>query len=91
MLPGVGNDNLLQYSCLEDFMDRGAQRIQSRGWQRESNIETCILPYAKHMASAGLMHEAGHSKTVLRDNPEGWGGERRGGSFRMGGHMYTRG
>ena len=22
--PGVGNGNLLQYSCLTDFMDRGA-------------------------------------------------------------------
>ena len=22
--PGVGNDNLLQYSCLENSMDRGA-------------------------------------------------------------------
>ena len=22
--PGVGNGKLLQYSCLEDFMDRGA-------------------------------------------------------------------
>ena len=24
--PGVGNDNLLQYSCLDNFIDRG-------GWQ----------------------------------------------------------
>ena len=24
------------------------------------------------------MHEAGHSKLVLWDNPEGWGGERGG-------------
>ena len=34
------------------------------------------------MVSASLMHEAGHSKLVLWDNPEGWGG---GGGFRMGG------
>ena len=36
------------------------------------------------MISASLMHEAGHSKLVLWDNPEGWGGKggRRG--FRMG-------
>ena len=27
------------------------------------------------MTSASLMHEAGHSKPVLWDNPEGWGGE----------------
>ena len=34
------------------------------------------------------MHEAGHSKLVPWDNPEGWGGE---GGFRMGGHMYILG
>ena len=27
------------------------------------------------MTSANLMHEAGHSKPVLWDKPEGWGGE----------------
>ena len=27
------------------------------------------------MTSASLMHEAGHSKLVLWDNPEGWGGD----------------
>ena len=25
--PGAGNGNLLQYSCLEDSMDRGAWRV----------------------------------------------------------------
>jgi len=27
------------------------------------------------MISASSIHEAGHSKLVLWDNPEGWGGE----------------
>ena len=27
------------------------------------------------MTSANSVHEAGHSKLVLWDNPEGWGGE----------------
>ena len=36
------------------------------------------------MTSASLMDEAGHSKVVLWDNPEG-------GEFKMGGHMYTCG
>ena len=27
------------------------------------------------MTCASLMHEAGHSKPVLWDNPEGWGSE----------------
>ena len=45
------------------------------------------------MTSVNLLHEAGHSKLVLWDNPERWGGEGRevGGGFRMVGHMYTCG
>ena len=53
----------------------------------ENSTETCMLPYVKQMTSASPMHEAGHSKPVLWDNPEGWGG----GRFRMEGHMYTHG
>ena len=30
------------------------------------------------MTSASLMHEAGHSKPILGDNPEGWDGEGEG-------------
>ena len=29
--PGVGNDNPFQYSCLENFMDRGAWRAIVHG------------------------------------------------------------
>jgi len=43
------------------------------------------------MTSASLMHEAGHSKLVLWDNPGGWSGDEGGKGFRMGGHMYTHG
>ena len=32
--PGKGNGNSLQYSCLENPMDRGAWRLQSMGLQR---------------------------------------------------------
>ena len=55
------------------------------------STETCILPHVKQMTSASLMHEAGHSKQVLWDNPEGWGGEGDGRGFKMGRHMCTRG
>ena len=41
----------------------------------EKSTETCILPYVKQMTTASSMHEAGHSKLVLWDKPEGWGGE----------------
>ena len=43
------------------------------------------------MTSAGLMHEAGHSKPVLWDSPEGGDGEGVGGGFRMWGNMSTGG
>ena len=32
--PGEGNGNPLQYSYLENSMNRGAWRLQSLGWQR---------------------------------------------------------
>ena len=41
------------------------------------------------MTSASLMHEAGHSKLVLWDSPEGWGGEEREGGVQDGGtHVH---
>ena len=38
-------------------------------------IETRILPYVEQVTHASSMHEAGHSKLVFWDNPEGCGGE----------------
>ena len=40
------------------------------------------------MTSASPMHEAGHSKLMLWDNPEGWGGE--GGGREVQGEGDTR-
>ena len=34
------------------------------------------------------MHESGHSKPVLWDNPEGWVGREVGGRFRRGVHVH---
>ena len=51
----------------------------------KNSIETRILPpYVKQTTSPSSMHETGHSKPVLWDNPEGWGGS---GGFRIGEHM----
>ena len=58
------------------------------GMTWENSIETCILSYVRQMTSSSSMHEAGHSKPVLWDNPERWGGERGGKGFRMGEHMW---
>ena len=44
------------------------------GMISENSIETCILPYVKQMTSASSIHEAGHSKLVLWENPVRWGG-----------------
>ena len=62
---------------------QGSKREGKGGMIRENSTETCILPYVKQMTSASWMHEAGSSKSVLWDNPEGWGGKGSGG-FRMG-------
>ena len=43
------------------------------------------------MTSASLVHEAGHSKSVHWDNPEGWDGEGDGWGIQDGAHMYTHG
>ena len=41
------------------------------------------------MTTASSMHEAGHSKLVLWDDPEGWGGEGGGRGVQDGEHVYT--
>ena len=72
---------------LLDYVEEG-----EGGTIRENSIETYILLYVKQMTSASLMHEAGHSKLVLWDNPEGWGGEGGGGwVIQDGGHMRIHG
>ena len=51
--PGVGNDNLLQYSCLENSMDRGAWQATvlgvAKSWTRLSTHRciSCLLSYNK--------------------------------------------
>ena len=40
------------------------------------------------MTSASSIHEAGHSKPVLWDNPEGWGGEGVGGCSGWGTYLH---
>ena len=40
------------------------------------------------MTSASLMHEAGHSKSVLWHNPEEWDGKAGGKGFMMGRHVH---
>ena len=60
----------------------------------EPKATTCSLKRqlsVKHITSASSMHDAGHSKPVLWDNPEGWGGKGQGSGVQDGGHMCTCG
>ena len=38
--PGGGHGNLLQYSCLENPMDRGTWQVESMGTQRGRHLST---------------------------------------------------
>ena len=42
--PGGGHDNPLQYSCLENPMDRGAWGLQSMGLKRVGRVQLCAYP-----------------------------------------------
>ena len=56
----------------------------------ENSNQTYILPYVKQMmTSAGVMHKVGHSKPMLWNNPEGWGGKGGGRGVQDGGtHVH---
>ena len=41
------------------------------------------------MTSTNSMHEAGHSNSVLWDNPEGWGGEEGGSGVQDRGNTWA--
>ena len=40
--PGVENGNILQYSCLENSMDRGAWRATAHGTEKSQTGAACI-------------------------------------------------
>ena len=49
---GEGNDNSLQYSCLENSMDRGAWRATVQGVTKSqvqlSSSSTCLYTHTRH-------------------------------------------
>ena len=54
---------------LSDYVGEGECGMM---WKNSS--ETRTLPYAEQMTSASSTREAAHSKPMLWDDPEGWGG-----------------
>ena len=51
--PGGGTGNPLQYSCLENPMDRGAWRLQSRG-HKESDTSQSVSQFSRSVESDSL-------------------------------------
>ena len=61
-LPGEGNGNLLQYSCLEYSMDRGAWGVGYSPWsckQSDSTEHTCRE--CTYIINKNLLYNAGNS------------------------------
>ena len=63
--------------CKDRLLDSEGEGESGMIWENSS--ETCILPYVKQMTSASSMHEAGHPKPELGNNPAGWVGREVGG------------
>ena len=57
----------------------------------EDDVETCILPYVKQIASPGSMHDKGCLELMHWDDPEEWDREGGGRGVQDKEHMYTRG
>ena len=58
-----------RHKCKEQTLDSLGEAGSGMIWQ--NTTETYTLPYVRQMTSASSMHEAGHPKLVLWDNPEG--------------------
>ena len=55
--PRAGNGNLLQYSCLKNFMDRGAWRATVRGSQRVRHDLVTKTDNSKVQCRLDYLHE----------------------------------
>ena len=52
--PGEGNDNLLQYSCLENSIDRGAWWATDHGVEELDTTEPLTLPLFQYCTNIDL-------------------------------------
>ena len=75
--PGGGNGNPLQYSCLENSMDRGAWWAIPRGHKESDTTEqahnACHFAGCKMTLAVSTFHQSGiHSKNTHRNTSTGW-------------------
>ena len=66
--PGGGNGNPLQYSCLENPMDRGAQWVTVHGLQTSDTTERLTLSRTRHLTK----REYGFSHKNPKKNAPTW-------------------
>ena len=63
--PGEGTGNPLQYSCLENSMERGAYQLQSMRLHRVGQAKQLTLLLSSHACYTGLNNcEAGKRKAL---------------------------
>ena len=62
-IPGEGNGNPLQYSCLENSMDKGAWWATVHGCCKESHVTEQLTLFTVHLA--GLLGKSGIKAGVL--------------------------
>ena len=64
--PGVGNGNLLQYSCLENPMDRGTCGLQSIGSQRvRHDWAHMYMPEMLSTVKSEISHDASFNAPIV--------------------------
>ena len=65
--PGEGNGNPLQYSCLENPMDRGAGQATVHGVSESDTTER--LSTAQQKEGVGFVRDGGYTSECTRQDP----------------------
>ena len=68
--PGEGNGNLLQYSCLENPMDRGAWRARAHGVAKELDMTEATKQQSQNKVEITLQSSAGFNYPYHISLPE---------------------
>ena len=82
--PGEGNGNTLQYSCLENTMDRGTSRFTVHGGCKKSYRTEWLRLSLSQTTSPGWMHETGAQGWCTGKTQRDGMGREAGGGIGMG-------